>query len=198
MKKTISVISSLIFLFISLIGNCGYARAENESPFDSLNIGVRGLLNVNRNDFHEFWEPGIGGGGFVATPFYFGDVRTGMDVFSYSSITEEIEEYYDWHFYLGWEKRFSLLSRITWDIGFDPGIHYMMFDNETEEGLRSESEFGVDVTSGLSYSIGKKWFVDVSVNHQLIFTRKRINLTYVSAGISYSLETPGWLREILE
>lgn len=198
LKRVIILFFAFALLLVPQTGDCLDTVEKEKLPFDTLNIGLRFSLNVDRNAFHEFWEPGLGAGGFIATPFYLGDLRVGADIYSYSSVTEKTSEFYDWYFFLGWRKRLPLLSCITWNIGFDSGCHYMAFDDEIEEGLRSETEFGIDANCGLSCSIGNKWFIDVLVDHQVIFTRKMINLTYVSAGISYSLKTPSWLQEILK
>ena len=197
LKKSILAFISLAFFLIPRTGNCLDTTENNEGPFDTINIGLRFSFNVGHNAFHEFWEPGIGAGGFIALPFYFGDIRIGTDTFSFEPISEKTTEFSDWHFFLGWRKRFPLASWMTWEIGSNPGFHYMTFDDELERGLRSETEFGIDVNSGFSFSLGGKWSVDLLADHQVIFTRKTINLTYVSIGASVKLNTPEWLVEIL-
>ena len=49
------------------------AYAQEPQAFDSLEIGLQYLTNINRNVFHDFYEPGKSIEGFVEMPFYYGD-----------------------------------------------------------------------------------------------------------------------------
>ena len=55
----------------------------HNNPFDSLSISIQLIQNVNRNIFHDFYEPKNGFKTSITTPFYWGDIQGSLQVVPY-------------------------------------------------------------------------------------------------------------------
>ncbi len=173
-------------------------HAGEKHPFDSLKIGLSYAVNTNRNDFHNFWKPGPGADGFLETPFYYGDVLLGIRVIHYASREDRIPEFLSIFVYTGWGKTWLLPYELDCFTGFSIGSDQMIFGGDHHLGTKYESEFGIHLNSRLSCPLYGKWRANLSGGYTVIFTKKQIRLTFFSAGISRSIEMPGWLKEFLE
>ena len=68
------VVNTLISAFMLIFQN-SLIYAQGEEAFDSLEIGWQYVTNINRNRFHDFYQPVKGFEGFAEMPFYYGDVQ---------------------------------------------------------------------------------------------------------------------------
>ena len=172
-------------------------QAQSREAFDSLEIGVQYVVNTNRNVFHDFWAPGRGIDAFIETPFYYGAVQAGLHAFPFYGQETSISDFQTVFVYLKWGLRWSLLNKLDWFNHISIGSNIMIFEKELGYN-RYENELGMGLDSGVSYSICKNTAINLSGSYNIIFTHKRIKLAFLSAGMSYSLSTPGWLKAFLE
>ncbi len=172
-------------------------QAQSREAFDSLEIGVQYVVNTNRNVFHDFWAPGRGIDAFIETPFYYGAVQAGLHAFPFYSRESGVPDFQIVFIYLKWGQRWTLLNKLDWFNHIGVGSNIMIFEKEPGHA-RHESELGVSLNSGVSYPFYRNIAINLSGSYNIIFTRKRIKLAFVSAGMSYSLSTPGWLKAFLE
>ena len=190
---------SLIVIFISLNFSDGiFLYAQKPEPYETLETGLKYIKNSNRNLFHKYWEPMSGFGGFLEMPYYFGNIKAGINVFPCYAKKSGISNFQIAYVYAGWDFKLLLFSRIGWYNGVSIGNNRMDFDDEDYGGFEDESEFGITYDSRLCFPINKNLFVNLSGCRLLIFTHKRIRLTFLSAGFSYSFTSPRWIQEFMK
>ncbi|UCH62561.1 MAG: hypothetical protein JSU77_12310 [Fidelibacterota bacterium] len=186
-----------VLLVLPLLIFLGGLSAQTATPFETLNIGLRCVANTNRNVFHDFWAPGRGVDAFIGTPFYYGTVQAGFHTFPFYGRKTDISDFQTVFVYLKWGKRWSLLNELCWFGLVGVGGNIMIFETEWRYS-RYESELGMSLDSGVSYTVHGNMAINFSGSYNIIFTSKQIRLMFLSAGVSYSLSTPGWLKAFLE
>ena len=173
----------------------------NPEPFNTITIGFNYSENVNETDFHNYWyiEPAFEG--YIAVPFYLGNIQTGIR-YNYFPIKEaNLPYFYGLLFYMQWENEFKLASFLSYSIGARAGLYSMNFDeNEiiADKHLLEESELAIGIVTKLSLKIYAGWALNLTADYNSIFTSKRINLAFVGAGISKTFSSPNWLRDFLK
>ncbi|WP_456427219.1 hypothetical protein [Rhodocaloribacter sp.] len=166
-------------------------------PFETLEWSVTGTVNVNRNFLHEFWRAEPGGGLNLTTPFYLGFAEAGGLLYRYGTKSGGVPRFDALLLYAGWGLRLKLAPRLAWQNGFRVGNYRMRFDDDTFAGVRNESELALALHSSLHLRLSERVAVRVSGSYTKVFTFLRLKLFHVSAGVSYRMRTPGWLREFL-
>lgn len=189
--------SQPILLLLPLLIFLGGLYAQTAKPFETLDIGLQYVANTNRNEFHDYWEPRQGVAGLLVTPFYYGYAQAGVQILPYSGKGGGLPDFTNAFIYLGWGVKWSLASKLDWFNSLNIGNNLMVFAKAERQAI-TESELGIGFNSCLSYHVNKRWAVCISGFSEIIFTHKRIKLTFISAGLSYSVSTPRFLREFLE
>ncbi len=192
------IILSGVAVFYLVCNPSIYAQKEKKI-FETLNINLNFVFNTNRNTFHRYWEGDEGIEALVESPFYHGNIQSGIHISQYSAKQPDIPGFSSMFFYLGWGKGVIHSLNLTWSNGFRVGMFFMYFDEkETNKDSKRENELGFGINSRLQYKLKKNWFINLSGYYRVIFTRKRIYHTYIAIGSGYSFTTPKWLRELLE
>ena len=195
-----AVLAPLKALFLSgLVLSVALFRlsAQTPSPFTTLEAGLQGVVNTNRNKFHTFWRPGTGIKGYLGTPFYFGEVQAGVHLLPHKGRQSGSSDFHSIFIYLEWGYRLSLFGQLALLTGFAIGSELMIFE-QAKGYQKHESELAGSLDLHLSYRIGDRWAVNLSSRYQVIFTARPIRLALLSAGASYLFATPEWLRIFLE
>lgn len=192
-----ALLKALFFAGLVLSGALLPLRAQPPPPFSSLEAGLQGVINTNRNDFHTFWQPGTGMRTYLGTPFYFGEVQAGVQLLPHTGRQDGSSDFHSSFIYLGWGYRLSLPGQLALISGFAIGSELMTF--ERAEGYQKhESELAAGLDLRLSYLVRDHWAINLSSRYQVIFTARPIRLVFLSAGASYLFATPEWLRIFLE
>lgn len=188
---------ALAVCFASAIAPLRAQEAANTSgaAFDSLSFALRTALNVNRNTFHDFWDPEPGLEIESSTPFYLGRVEAGLQYLRFSARSQEQPDFSVWLPYLGWGLGWTATGRLTWHNSARVGMSFMRFAEI--ESNPSEQELAIDLSSRLSFSIAGPWAVDVGGRYQVVFTEERLRWLFLTVGLRHNLATPGWLKEFL-
>lgn len=173
------------------------AAAAPEAAYDSLEVGARYAANVGKNDFHEFWHPGQGGELFFATPFHRGRVWFGTRYLLNSATAADYPDFQSTFVYAGWSYPLPTTRRIDLEPGVLIGIDSFYFEDEQNAGLANETEAAAELFLGVGYRLRGPWHLGLTASSHVIFTHRRINLLYLSAGISRSFAMPGWLGGFL-
>jgi hypothetical protein len=188
--------SALILVLASfLLGR--NLTAQPPQPFSQLDVGFRYSLNTNHEALHRYWNSHPSFEAVAVTPFYFGLAQAGIQVHPFSAIQTTAFDFTSFFIYLGWGAGLPVTQHIEWRNTFNLGNYVMLFTNPESEN-NDESELCIGFASQIKYRFRPRWSLGLSGSHNLVFTRKRIHLTYVSAGLNYRLETPAWLRTLLE
>ncbi|MCH8294820.1 hypothetical protein IH992_27360 [Candidatus Poribacteria bacterium] len=194
------VVNTLISAFILIFQN-GLIYAQGEEAFDSLEIGWQYVMNINRNRFHDFYQPVKGFEGFAEMPFYYGDIQIAIQALSYSAVNRDRTQDFEGIFtQLKWGKKYRLLYGVRWFTGIGVGFNAFLPRQRALPELAhfTETELSVGLNTHFSYPIHKNWTVRISGDYNYIFTYKPIQLAYFSTGIGYSFDTPKWLKGFLE
>jgi hypothetical protein len=184
--KFISFVILSLMLPISLIAQTAYS---------TLDIGIQTNLNINTNRFHEFWRvepvPEI----YAATPIPIGFLKAGISLNNYHG-SPDYKAYYP---YLSWSLQFPRSALISWINAVKVGSYEMRFgDYETNETKTQESELGIIVSTGLVIHLYRQFYLNTSLDYFRVYTRRTIELTYISAGFFYRLAMPAWFRKWLK
>lgn len=190
-------------VLLLLVGGCfasGPAGAETTArPFDRLDVGIYGTANVNRNQFHSYWDAGPAGTIDFVTPFYVGRasllVRVGANDAVSGAATSDFTSVYA---ALGWRVGRSVAEHLRADVGMHAGITEWIFSSEEASSVRYELEMGVETSVRAAYEFAPRWLAVSEASYQVTFTYERIELGYVSIGLARTFGAPGWIRGVLE
>ena len=185
-----------ILIFIIIIIHVHMACGTE--PYRTMTFGAYHIRNINHNLFHSYWKAPDGWGGFIELPFYVGKIDAGVDVIPYHAKQPTTSDVSTTLFYAGWGIDFMLLPKFYWYNGLSFGDNFMVFEDETRDGFKYESEIALMYSSKCKYNISKNISVFVSGRYFYLLTHHRIRLFYVFFGTGYSFNTPQWIREFME
>ncbi len=171
------------------------------APFDSLTIGINAITNPNRNVFHDFWTPETGAEGYAEMPFYLGDIRIGLQYLPYESVSGIEPDFNSLFGYLQWDARTRSFKNLSANGGVRIGLFQMRFAEnnfDLSEGLIVEREFAIGASLGLNYNLYKQWRLNIAGSYVSILTDKKIELLFLSFGISRTFPAPQWLKNFLK
>jgi hypothetical protein len=197
MCRSIALMRCARILIMASILLGQHLAAQSSRPFGRMDVGLQCAVNTNRETLHRYWQAHPSFEIVVVTPFYWGLAQAGIQVHPFSALQTTAFDFTSFFIYLGWGVGLSPAPRIEWRNTLNLGDYVMLFTNP-ESLNNDESEMGVGFASHIKYRFSPRWSVSLSGSYNLIFTRKRIHLAYVSAGMNYLLETPDWLRNFLE
>jgi len=174
--------------------------AENtDKTFQSATFRINLVTNINRNTLHQYWNPLLGGEAEIETPFYAGEIRVGLHLYQFNGKTDDYPDYLVGFFYIGWGVEIPLISQLGWFNGIRLGSYQMGFDDtDINPTQRVESELAVGIDTGLNLKLSSRWQGHVGIGYIAVFTQKKIELLNLSVGISYTINSPDWLREFLK
>ena len=198
-KRNLST-TLIILLFLTQLFPNLYLFAEDSDPaFKTVNFRLNLLTNTNRNLLHQYWEPTFGGEEEVNMPFYAGKIKAGLQLDQFNGKIENYPDYLVTFFYLGWGVDISLFSHLSWINGVRLGSYQMRFDDtDINPTQRVESELAVGIDTGLNFNLSARWMGHIGLGYVAVYTYKKIELLNLSIGISFIIECPSWLREILK
>ena len=172
---------------------------DSDSSFKSLSFKISCLTNMNRNLLHQYWEPFIGGEAEIKVPFYAGSLSAGLQLFQFNGRSEIYPDYLVSYFYMGWGGEIHLNSCLGGIIGIRLGSYQMNFnDTDINPTQKVESELAAGIDTGINLKINSKWQSHIGIGYIAVFTYKKIELLNLSIGISYTIDSPFYLREFLK
>lgn len=192
LKVTVLLHTILIYL------NINNLFAQSRHVFDSIDFGIQMVSNVNHNDFHNYWESKTGINISAKAPFYFGDALLGLQLSPYKSIENNTLDFYSLFIHAGWGVNVNILQHGKWFNGICLGGELMDFGKSENRYSRFETEFAISLNSQLVYNLNEKVAINISAAHKIIYTYKKIKLSFISCGINYSVPTPKWIKDFLE
>ena len=194
------LLRSTLWLFCLILfgvsAHPGQAQKRSE-PFSTLELRLAGTTNINRNFLHEFWKPGGGVDATLATPFYLGFLEFGTAVHRYDA-EQEVPGFGALWLYAGWGLGADVTDRIRLEGSGRIGNYHMSFDEGSEfTGVINESELALMLHTRLAVRPAGPVSVFVSGSYLQAYTFLRLKLWYVTAGLSYRLSSPEWVKELL-
>lgn len=188
----------LIVLALTLAGaQMAWAQADT-MPFETLEFRFSAARNMNQNFLHTFWQQGTGGEFSVATPFYLGYAEVGGAYHRYPVEQATVPAFDALLVFAGWGLGVGVADRLRLEGGARIGNYRMTFDEITAfPGVKNESELALLLNARLSVRPVGPVSVHVGGSYMKVYTFLRLNLWYASAGLSYRLNSPNWLKDFL-
>lgn len=190
----VTIVAACVIL-ANLLAGGAFANAV---AYDTLEVGAHYTTNTNRNEYHRFWEPGKGLECYVSTPFHVGNLRSGFRYLSNPGGAEGVPDFQSAYVYAGWSYGAAVAWGFSVDPGFSIGVNVLHFEDEQTSGQEYESEIAGELSLRVSRPLYRQWRINATGSSFVMLTHRRIELFFVSAGISRSFSMPGWLRGFLE
>jgi hypothetical protein len=168
-------------------------------PFETLDLGITVLGDVNHGALQEWWSPGPALGIGLTTPFYLGTFELGLQYAHPSALSDDVPGFRSLFVYAGWGGGGALGGGFTAGGGARVGIMAMRFDGDSLPGDRaSESELGVAGRAAVRWMPAGTWYAETSVSYQSVLTQHRMEQVFLAAGVGRRFDTPAWLRDFLD
>jgi hypothetical protein len=169
------------------------------APFETLDLGLTVLTDVNHGTLHEWWSPGPALGLGLTTPFYLGSLELGLQYAHPSALRNDVPGFRSLFLYAGWGGGRALGRGFAAGGGLRVGIMAMRFDGDTLPDSRTnESELGVAGRAALRWLPSGTWYAETSVSYQSVLTHLRMEQVFLAAGVGRRFATPAWLRDFLD
>ena len=154
--------------------------------------------DVRHNASYEHWRRGSGITFAAATPFYFGEMETGLTLHRYPSSDRDTPSFEAWFVFAGWGAGYSAPRVFSWYAGLRTGIYHMDFDEDTFPGVRKESEFSLALVSRIDLHVSQTIRLFVEGHVMRTYTLPRFDTAGLAGGIGLRFRNPDWLRALLE
>jgi len=178
-------------------GRAAWAQTET-TPFETLEFRFSGARNVNQNFLHTFWQQGTGGEFSVATPFYLGYAEVGGAYHRYPVKQFTVPAFDAVLTFAGWGLGVGVADRLRLEGGVRIGTYRMTFDEITDfPGVKNESELALLLHARLAIRPVGPVSLHLGGSYMKVYTSLTMNLWYASAGLSYRLNSPNWLKDFL-
>jgi hypothetical protein len=189
----------LLLVSLQLLFSTAGATAQTRpAPFETTDLTLTILTDVNQGVLQRDWNPGLAIGAGVAWPFYQGEVELGAQYAHPEARRAQVPGFRSLFVFAGWNALGRMRSRIEAHAGLRAGLLLMRFDGDTIPDFRNrESELGLAATAGLRYLLGA-WHVDASGSYRAVFTRPRMEEVFLSIGLGRRFRSPRWLRDFLD
>ena len=188
----------VLFLALHMIPPALPAQVRS-SPFETLDLGITVLADVNHGALQQWWSPGPALGIGLTTPFYLGTFELGLQYAHPSALNDDVPGFRSLFVYAGWGGARALGAGFAAGGGARVGIMAMRFDGDSLPGYRaSESELGVAGRAAVRWMPAGTWYAETSVSFQSVLTHHRMEQVFLAAGIGRRLATPAWLRDFLD
>lgn len=171
-------------------------HAQPGEPFDTVNASLRVSANVNRTRFHDFWEPAAGFELGFDTPFYLGSVEAGIHYNGFTANGPEQPDFRSLFPFFGWGLEAPIGNRLRWYNGLRIGSFLMFFDEV--EVNDDEQEMALALNSRARFRVSTTWSIEAGARYREVFTHRRLRHVFLAVGLTRSIASPGWLRELLE
>ena len=187
-------------LFIALHLVPGILPAQGRpAPFETTDLGLTVLTDVNHGSLHQWWSPGPALGLGLTTPFYLGSLELGLQYAHASALRNDVPGFRSLFVYAGWGGERALGHGLAAGGGLRVGILAMRFDGDTLPSSRArESELGVAGRAALRWLPAGTWYGETSVSYQSVLTRVRMEQVLLAVGVGRRFGTPAWLRDFLD
>jgi len=191
----------LIFICILFITFSAFLFPQTKEKEIHFSLGT--VYNFNDNDFHEFWNPGLGTEFEFSFDHNIGELGAGLTLMKFDNTENATKGFYGINYYFLFAKNFSVIQNLNLILGFDFGIYEFRFFEEEEEGedvedADVEREFAVKLVAGLGYRFKGSWNIEIKTAFNHVYTKKEINLFNLHLNVTKSFPMSDWLSEILE
>jgi hypothetical protein len=188
----------VLLLVLQLVPHALKAQTR-ASPFETLDLGITVLADVNHGALQQWWSPGPAVGIGLTTPFYLGILELGLQYAHPSALSDDVPGFRSLFVYAGWGGGRALGAGFAAAGTARVGIMAMRFEGDSLPGDRaSENELGVAARAAVRWMPAGAWYAETSVSYQSILTSPHMEQALLAAGIGRRFATPAWLRDFLD
>jgi len=192
----ISTFLSTLAVTAALIALPSPAHAQRDAPFSTVSLSVDVSRDMYESRFQSFWDTAPAVDISASVPFYVGRARAAVRLMRARSA--ELTDINTAFLHLGWGPSVTLSERAAVDISVSAGSLYMLFTDEVISYRRSESELAAGLRAGLAGRISGPLSAQLHIEWQHAFTSIPMDFVFLSGGLTYSVNSPDWLRSFLD
>jgi len=187
-------------ILASLATQGAYAQAPDTLPFSRLTIRAGALWQTTDSRFARIYSPSAGYSAEISAPFNVGEFALAVERATFTGLAPTPHP--DFHGTVGmlkWRMPLPKLGPFIAAVGVHAGAMQFSFqDTVVAPGLRKEMEevFGVNAMAAVRLPANFSAFAMGEYTHVRLHVP--IHIAPLSAGLGYSLNTPGWLRDFLQ
>jgi len=175
------------------------ALAGEDDAFKTLTLSLDVAANSNDETFHQYWDPRAGARVELETPFYLGAVQLGLHVNKNDNKRDDVPAFWSSYIYLGWVGQYTWESGVRLSAGALAGNYLMDFGDPALSDVKAlESELAIAAVARVAYLFNASWGIRAGAEYRRVYTARRINLVFVSAGVQWQFDSPLWLQEFLD
>lgn len=173
-------------------------QSSETNAFSDISLTLNLISNHSTDELNTYWTGKSGFEGYLQMPFYFGDIQAGARYIAYKEKELYFHNFSSLYYFLGWGKKFNLPLNFSFYSGIRVGgFGTAIVDDSLNGEEKNETELAVGINSYLALRINNNLRITVGADYTKVYFYKKIELFLLSAGMSYSFQTPAWIKEIL-
>jgi hypothetical protein len=186
-------------VLVALLGevNRSMAQQVSEEAFSTLSVDLGLALTSGIGNLDRFWESGTGASLRFSTPFHVGTLAVGLRVIPYRAIAN-VPKFKGALFHASWGAPVISASWFSLHLGGRVGNLRMAFDDDSQPGVRNESELTVGGEALVRIGGSSRSGLTVGWSLERTFTRRPMDLQFLTVTYGYRFGMPGWLGGILK
>lgn len=201
MSPLFPVIKKWLTLLLVLIVWTPNSVAAQEA-FSKVGLTFTAHQHLGNTDFTRKWTPRAGLGAEITTPYYSGNIETGLRVFRFDQFSFENSGFYSYMIFVGWNYRYATSDNLFLVPGVRLGNNFIVHDEDKIYGgeyrfPRKESEIFYEVQLRIEYDISNRFGFYISTSYNRTLFNIPFSAFYGTAGLSLSLQSPEWLKQSL-
>ncbi|NNE69977.1 MAG: hypothetical protein HKN29_06385 [Rhodothermales bacterium] len=166
-------------------------------PYETIEASLGISFPGDQGVLGSAWDPGIGVLASAATPFYTGRL-TGLVRMRPYSANADAPSFRAFSVHVGWDRPLVSVGRATLRGGFSLGTMRMSFDDNSEPGIRNESEFSVALSGSVVIRASGESAILIGFSRERIFTSLPVDAGQWSVAYAHQFRTPDWIRRVIE
>ena len=200
------IFCTVLLLFVA---NSMIAQSSN-SGTKAMFIDIGSGLSVANNSFTNTWDPSPSLQLNIRAPFYNSQLEAGVQYirFKGNAPTPTDSDFHSVFLHVGWLYPIHFSEQFTVSPVVRFGGNLMAFDepevftspNGAQEFVTDprEFEFAYELALRNQLQITDRWYIHATLSYNRTLTEIPLPVTMVSAGISYSIDQPKWLKTLLQ
>lgn len=175
-----------------------FITARGQTPFETSTLGTGISIHLADSGLNKYWDTGTGYAVWWSTPFYLGELE--LYAARLSHIAQNPAAQPDLT---------TIYTSLTWGIPAEIGSRVILFGGisignsfyyQTAEGPFEypESEFSAGLTGRLSIRLTDRTTLQARLQQTRVYTYHRIDYRWLTVGLEYRFDTPGWFKSFLQ
>ena len=192
-----SLILAFCLVIQSMLAHDTSAQAYQDD-FSGLELRLGYARDISADPVQEFWKTKSAYSFALATPLFGGIASAGAQYQPFSGRFDQYPSFKSTYLSLAWGYRWHDKNNGIYETGARLGNFYMVFDDDTFEGVRNESELAMSLYQSVKARISGRSYLFIKGTYTRVYTNTRMNLFHIGAGLIVEVRMPKWLKTFLE